>query len=372
MKITAILFSILSFYTMASGQESIYNLVIGTYTNPGKSDGIYVYSFHVETADFKYKAEAAGIKNPSFLAVTKDLKFLYTVSEVGEGAINAYAFDPSSGRLTFINTVRSGGDGPCYIAVDSKRKFLYAGNYGGGTLSAIPLNADGALREDMQTIIYEGKGIKSNQDKSHVHAAVLSPDDRYLFVPDLGTDRVNIYHVDPSKKQPLTPASPAFVGVDAGNGPRHFTFHPNGKSAYLIQEMTGVVTAYDYANGKLTARQSVTLPAAGTSGSIDASDIHVSPDGKFLYGSLRGDINEIVIYAIDKKGGLKYAGRQSTLGRTPRNFAIDPTGNFLLVGNQRSDEIVIFKRDHKTGLLKDTGKKIPIGAPVCLKFVAVN
>ena len=136
--------------------------------------------------------------------------------------------------------------------------------------------------------------------------------------------------------------------------------------------MMGVVTVFDYKDGKLNARQSVTMPVAGFTGKIDAADIHISPDGKFLYGSLRGDINELVIYAIDKNGALTYAGRQSTLGKIPRNFAIDPTGNYLLAANQNTDEIIIFKRNQKTGLLTDSGKKISISKPVCLKFTTVN
>lgn len=368
MKIAAILFLMFGFYSLVKAQGVTFNLLIGTYTLPGKSDGIYVYTFNSETGEFSRKAEALGIKNPSFLAITKNKKFMYTVSEVGDGIVSAYTFDPSSGKLVFINSVSSGGNGPCYLEVDSKNKFLYVGNYGGGSLSAIPIKPDGSLSPEMQSINYEGKSIKSNQDKSHVHAAVLSNDDRYLFVPDLGTDKVYIYNIDATKSQPLTPSTPAYVSVEAGNGPRHFTFHPNGKYAYLIQEMTGNVAVYSYTNGKLTKNQNIAGPP-GTTGRIDAADIHVSLDGKFLYTTLRGDINEIVIYSINKKGALTFVARQSTLGKTPRNFAIDPTGSFLLVGNQNSDEIIIFKRDHKTGLLKDSGKKIEIGAPVCLKFV---
>jgi len=360
----------------AQGQDSsskIYNLLIGTYTSPGKSEGIYVYTFNSETGEFSYKAEAAGIKNPSFLVITQDRKHVYSVSEVGDGngSISSFSFNPSTGKLAFLNTASSGGNGPCYVTVDDKNKYVFAGNYGGGSLSAIPIKADGSLGADIQPIRHEGSSINpGNQDKPHVHATVLSEDNRYLFVPDLGTDKVNIYKVDVDQSMPLTPASPAFVSVKAGSGPRHFTFHPNGKFAYLIQEILGIVTVFDYGDGKLNAKQSVKLPSAGSNGRIDAADIHISPDGKFLYGSLRGDIDEIVIHAIDKNGKLTYAGRQSTLGKSPRNFAIDPTGNFLLVGNHRSDEIIIFKRDQNTGLLTPTGKKISIGAPVCLKFVS--
>ncbi len=374
MKTALLLIMSLGILSSVEGQqkEKLYNLLIGTYTQPGKSEGIYVYTFNPETGAFAPKSELKGIKNPSYLAVSKDRKFVYAVSETSEGTVNAYSFDPQSGKLVFLNSVTSGGNGPCYVSVDGKRKFVYTGNYGGGSLSAIPVKHDGSLGSEVQTIKHEGKSVKSNQDKSHVHATVLSKDDRYLFVPDLGTDKVNIYKTSASTTKPLSSAPTPYAQVDAGNGPRHITLDPTGKTAYLIQEMTGVITAFDFAEGKLTAKQSVVLPAAGNTGKIDAADIQVSPDGKFLYGSLRGDINEIVIFGIDKTGLMTYAGRQSTLGKTPRNFAIDPTGNFLLVGNQNSDEIVIFRRDQKTGSLSPTGEKISIGAPVCLKFVAVK
>jgi len=231
------------------------------------------------------------------------------------------------------------------------------------------VNEEGG-ESNMYTKVFftQGKSIKDNQEKPHVHATLLSKDGKYLFVPDLGTDKINIYQVDVAKAQPLAPASQAFVSITPGGGPRHLTFHPNGKWAFLIQEMTGVITAFEYSNGKLTTKESVTLVSPGSTGRIDAADIHVSPDGNFLYGSLRGDINEIVVCSIDKSGKLAVAGRQSTLGKTPRNFAIDPTGKFLLVGNQNSDNIIVFKRDAKTGLLTATGTKISLGSPVCLVF----
>ena len=355
---------------MANAQSpKTYNLIVGTYTNPGKSNGMYVYTFNSETGELTYKAESSAIKNPSFLAVSNDRKHVYAVSEVGDGSVNAFRYDPASGKLEFVNSAPAGGNSPCYVSVDNKNKFAFVGNYGGGSLSAVPINPDGSLSDKVQFIQHQGSSInKGNQEKPHVHATLLSKDGKYLFVPDLGTDKINIYQVDAAKAQPLTPASQPFVSVTPGSGPRHFTFHPNGKWAFLIQEITGVVTAFEYSNGKLTARESVTLVSPGSTGRIDAADIHVSPDGKFLYGSLRGDINEIVICSIDNGGKLALAGRQSTLGKTPRNFAIDPTGKFLLVANQNSDKIIVFKRDEKTGLLAATGTKISIGAPVCLVF----
>jgi len=184
---------------------------------------------------------------------------------------------------------------------------------------------------------------------------------------------VCIYKFDSDKtSQPLIPADPAFVSVKPGSGPRHIIFHPNSKFAYLIYEMGSMVTAFDYKNGKLTEKQTITMLSPDFKGKVGAADIHISPDGKFLYGSNRGDANELVIYAINKDGKLNYAGRQPALGKTPRNFVIDPTGNFLLVANQGSNEIIIFKRDLKTGLLISTDKKIQVSRPVCMKFVLAN
>lgn len=362
--------------TLAQGDKStnkIYNLLVGTYTVAGKSQGIYVYSFNSETGEFSYRAEEGSIKNPSYLAISRDRRNVYSVGEGSEGTINAFSFDAATGKLVFINSASAGGPGPCYVSVDANKKFVFVGNYSGGSLTAIPINADGSLNQDIQNIQHTGSSVvKPNQEKPHVHATVLSQDDRYLFVPDLGTDKVNIYSVDYSKAKPLAPAEPPFASIAVGGGPRHFTFHPNGQYAYVIHEFTGDVTAFDYADGKLKEKQKVSMAPTGFTGKVNAADIHVSPDGKFLYGSMRGDLNELGIYSVDKKGKLTFVGRQSTLGKIPRNFAIDPTGNFLLTANQDSNEIVIFKRDKKTGLLSDTGKRIEVGKPVCLKFAAID
>jgi 6-phosphogluconolactonase len=197
---------------------------------------------------------------------------------------------------------------------------------------------------------------------------VLSPDERFLLTPDLGTDKINVYRFDPAKPKPLTPADPAFAKATGGSGPRHLTFHPNGKFAYLILEMEGAIAVFDYKNGKLEPKQSITMLRPDFSGEVGAADIHVSPDGKFLYGSNRGDANEVVIYAIGNDGKLTYAGREGSEINTPRNFAIDPSGNFLLVANQEGNDVVVFRRDQKTGLLTETGQKILVDKPVCLQF----
>ncbi len=381
MKSALFLCLILGICTLAQGQTSsddtVFNLLVGTYTEPGKSEGIYVYRFNSDTGALTYKSEATGIENPSYLTVSEDGNYVYSVNEVGggNGGVSAFSFDPAAGRLDFLNRVSSGGDSPCYISVDDANKYVFVGNYGGGSLSAVPIKTDGSLDSGIQTVQHQGSSVGRGQDNPHVHAAVLSPDSRYLFAPDLGTDKVNIYSVAMSKEDPLSPANPSFVEVQKGSGPRHFTFHPNGKFAYVIQEITGDVTVFDYKNGKLTAKQTITLGSDGYKEKGDtaaAADIHISPDGNFLYGSLRGSANELVIYAINKKGKLKYKGRQATLGKTPRNFALDPTGRFVLVGNSGDDTIVIFKRDIKTGMLTPTGEKIQVSSPVCLKFTDVK
>ena len=355
-----------------SPAQDEYHLLIGTYSTEDNPNGIHVYRFNTESGDFKMAQPLTELPNASYLAISDDRQNVYAVSEGGQGSVNAYAFDPVSGALTFLNAVPS--QGPCYVSVDDSKQVVFSGNYGGGNALAIPLKSDGSLVEDkVQTVQHEGSSVNpQRQHEPHVHAVVLSPDDRYLLVPDLGTDKVYQYKVDATQKDILTSADEPFLAVTPGGGPRHLTFHPNGKYAYLVLELEGAVMALDYRKGKLTAKQTISMVAPDFNGQVSGADIHVSPDGKFLYASNRGDANEIAIYSIDKQGSLTMVGRQSVLGKTPRNFAIDPTGNFLLAANQNTHEVILFKRDLQTGLLTPTGKKIEVDKPVCLKFVAVG
>ncbi|HEX5168853.1 MAG TPA: lactonase family protein [Cyclobacteriaceae bacterium] len=373
MRTLMIIFIMTHFLSAIQAQKpNELHLLIGTYSTKDNVNGIHVYRFNTQTGEFNVEQPVTELANASYLAVSADGKNVYAVSEggAGKGGVNAYSFDPSTGALTFLNSTNA--EGPCYVSLDHKKKFVFVGNYGGGSLLSVPVNADGSLGTNVQTIQHQGSSVnKQRQDKPHVHSVVLSPDDRYLMVPDLGTDKVNQYKVDVAKAQALTPAAPPFAEVMPGGGPRHLTFHPNGKYAYLVLEMEGKVVVFDYKDGNLTTKQSITMLNPDFKGKASAADIHVSPDGKFLYASNRGDANEIVIYSIDKNGKLTLVGHQSVLGKTPRNFAIDPSGNFLLVANQDTDEVIIFRRDQKKGLLTPTGKKIEVGRPVCLKFTQI-
>ena len=373
MRITILLISLIIF-TVATAQKKSY-LLVGTYTS-GKSEGIYVYSFDTKNATTSL-VSTAKIKNPSYLAVSTDKKTVYSVAETADttgnvigGGITAFAFDGADGKLTGMNTQPSVGTNPCYVSVTKSGKWVFAGNYSSGTLSVFPVTTNGNIDAAIQTIAHSGSGPnKDRQEGPHVHSTVLSPDNNYLFVPNLGIDKVMIYKLNQQTGK-LTPAPVPFVKTAPGSGPRHFEFAPNKRYAYLIEELSGNVVAYAYNNGSLKQIQSISSIPKNFTGSIGCADIHVSPDGNFLYSSNRGDGNSITIFSINQQTGkLTVAGYQSTLGKTPRNFNFDPSGNFLLAANQQSDDIVIFKINKKTGLLKDTGKRIEVPNPVCLKWI---
>ena len=350
------------------------NLLIGTYTHADSgrlaSKGIYVYRFNSQTGALSYKNEIDGIDNPSYLCLSKNQNFVYSVNESRPGKVSSFSFNSSTGKLTPLNQVLSGGDDPCYISIDHQNRAVFLANYSGGNLSAIPLKEDGSLDSQIQVIQHEGKGPNlSRQEKAHVHTTVLSPDEKFLLATDLGTDSLSVYKVNFNKKTPiLNPNDSLGIGVKQGNGPRHLAFLPNGKMVYLIQELTSTVNSYAYQNGKLKLKQSLNFEPKDFVEEIGAADIHISPDGKFLYASDRGKANVIAIFSISTKGLLRFITRQSCGGKTPRNFVIDPSGNFLLVANQNSDQVILFMRNKKTGFLKKMPQIIHVGSPVCLKF----
>ncbi|MBX9785217.1 MAG: lactonase family protein [Chitinophagaceae bacterium] len=351
-------------------QAQVQQLLIGTYTST-TSEGIYVYSFNSTDASSKFLSSAKA-SNPSFLAVSANQKFVYAVNENNPGTVSSFSFHKDSGTLTFLNSVETKGAHPCYISLDKKSKHAVVGNYSGGNLSVFDVNGDGTLSEAKQTIQHNGNSVnRQRQEKAHVHATVFSPDYKFLFVPDLGMDKLMIYKAD-SRTGMLTAAENAEELMNPGAGPRHLEFHPNKKFLFLIEELSGAVSVFKYEEGKLTLVQNISSHPIDFKGAKGSADIHVSPDGKFLYCSNRGDANSIAVFSINEETGILIpAGFQSTLGIHPRNFTIDPSGNFLLVANRDSDEVVVFKRDISTGMLTDTGQRIKVPRPVCLKWIAL-
>lgn len=351
--------------TLGFSQTKQY-LLIGTYTS-GKGEGIYVYDFNNGKAEPVSKVVT---NNPSYVEVSPDKKFVYAVHEEGKEKAKVSAYSFNNGNLQFINDQLTNGAHPCFVAVDKTGKWVAVANYSGGNFSVYPLNADGSLQPASQTIQHEGKGANAKrQEKPHVHSTVFSPDNRHLFVQDLGLDKIFNYNFDPASGE-VHPAADSATELAPGGGPRHIDFHPNNKWAYLMEELSGNVIALKYHSGILDTFQTISAIAKGYTGEIGSADIHVSADGKFLYASNRGQSNDIAIFKIDAKTGkLTHLNNVKLSGKGPRNFSIDPTGKFLLVALQNSDKIEVFSRNVKTGQLTPTGNEISVGNPVCLKWI---
>jgi 6-phosphogluconolactonase len=362
-----------------SGMAQHYYLFVGTYTlgeknAPNGSKGIYVYDFDAASGDMK-PVSTAEAENPSYLALAPSGDFLYAANETGgvkPGGVSAFAFDKATGQLKFLDKQPSGGDAPCYVSVDAHRKWVMAANYSGGSLAALPIQADGSIGPIAELIQHTGKGPNTaRQEKAHVHSATFTPDDHFLIVADLGMDKLSVYRFYPNAPAyPLTSPTDSTVTINPGSGPRHISFYPGKPWVYLLNELGGAVDAFHYEDGKFTPFQHISAHPAGFSGVMGSADIHVAPGGKFLYASNRGDANTLAIFAIDTTSGqLTLKGFQPVLGNTPRNFMIDPTGHWLLVANQRTNNVVLFAIDPETGMLKPSGKSLELPAPVCLKML---
>jgi 6-phosphogluconolactonase len=355
--------------TIASlqAQKNKLNLIVGTYTNSCESRGIYVYEFDSNNANIRLKKSSDSIVNPSYLSVSKDGKFIYAVKENGDdSSVSSFGFDSSSGRLRLINQISSKGADPCYLINDDMN--VIVANYSGGNISVFGKNQDGSLSEAKQVVQHYGKGVNpQRQEKPHVHMVYFSPDKKYVLSNDLGNDKVYVYAYNPSATSDILSLKDS-VSVKAGSGPRHLTFSKKGKYVYLLQELDGSLTTFKYADGKLTQISETSILAENFKGTFSGADIHISPNGKFLYASNRGEANTLSIFKVSRKGKLKSKGQISTLGKGPRNFVIDPTGKFLLVAHQYSNDIVIFKINKRKGTLKDSGQKIELCSPVCLVF----
>jgi 6-phosphogluconolactonase len=362
---------------MAAASDFVY---VGTYTGTG-SKGIYSYRFDAKTGQLSPIGVAAEQVNPSFLATDPRQRFLYAVTEMGNekgagsyktnGSISSYSINLKTGALTFLNKVDALGGGPCHLVVDKTGKMLFVANYGSGSVASFAIKPDGSIGDKTGFDQHSGSSVDPARQKGpHAHAVVLSPDNRFLFVPDLGTDQVKIYKVDAAKGT-FTANDPPFATVKAGLGPRHFTFGHGAKFAYVLCEMGSSVAvfAYNPVKGSLTPVQTVSNLPADFKGVDNSAEIAVDRSGRFLYASNRGH-DSITVYAVDPvKGTLKSVQVVPTQGKIPRNFALDPSGKFLLAANQNSSQIVTFSVDPTTGQLKPTGQVTDVPAPVDILFV---
>lgn len=371
---------IVSASTAADAKPEKLWLFIGTYGGgPNNSKGIYRCQLDLATGQLSAPELAGEARNPSFLAIHPSKRFVYAVGELpgrGMGAVNAFALDPKTGTLTLLNQQSSGGPGPCHVSVDATGKNALVANYSGGSVAALPIQEDGKLAPASTFIQHEGKGaVKGRQDTPHAHSINLDKTNRFAFAADLGCDKIFVYKLDPDTGK-LTPNDPPSVSVAPGAGPRHFAFHPDGKHAFVINEIGMTVTAFDYDpdKGVLKERQTISTLPQGTAPDkgFSTAEVVVHPSGRFVYGSNRGQ-NSIVVYAVDpESGNLRYVENQGADVKTPRNFNIDPTGTYLIVANQDSDSLVVFKIDPSTGKLTPTGSKVTVGKPVCIKMLPVT
>ncbi len=363
-----------------------YWLYVGTYTRPApylaatNGDGIYIFQFDSDTGQLERTGEVNGIDNPSYMAIDGEDRYLYADSEVWlwpEGTLSAYAINKTTGELTYLNKQATLGSINAYVSVDKSNQYVMVANFWDGqSITMFPVEADGRLSPYSSTHEHTEKPagtVPARQDKSHAHCIIPDPTNTYAMVCDLGLDKIMVYRMDLENGQ-LVPHDPAFTVLEPGSGPRHMIFHPNGRYAYVIQELSSTVCAlaYDSDTGTLTPLQTISTLPDGFDGTSHCSDIHVTPSGKFLYAGNRGH-DSLAIYAIDENTGqLTALGHQLSQGTTPRNFMVDPTGKFVLVGNQDSDAIVVFEINEATGLLDDTGITVDCPTPVCLKMIAAE
>lgn len=347
---------------------------------PGEGKGISVFHFNDQTGDMTLVSEYLPIDNPGYLAIDEKNRRLYAAVEIpawNENMAVAFDIDPSTGVLSYINMQPTLGNTTCHLGFDQTGAMIFASNYTVAALGARPGNAvaafairgDGGLEPAFAAAIHEGKSaILPTKKRQHGHCAVVSPDNRYVFVCDLGLDRIMAY-VLPKKGEGLALAPIPFTQLPDGAGPRHMTFHPSGKIAYVINELNSTVSVLHYSpeNAGFTISQTVPTLPEGFSDTNTCAEIAVSADGRFLYGSNRGH-NSIVSYAIADNGSISLIGWTPSHGIGPRNFSIDPSGKFMLVANQKGGGIAIFKRSIETGALEDTGKRVALQSPMRIVF----
>ncbi|AQS94316.1 hypothetical protein BXQ17_09690 [Polaribacter sp. BM10] len=347
-------------------------LFIGSFTDKKPGEGIHVYEFNTETGEANLTFTLNNITNTSFLKISKDGNYLYSVVDSQmkhNGKVAAFKVDAINSKIELLNMQDCGGLNPAHLAIDNSGSYLVNSNYSDGTLSLFKIKEDGGLTKTTQLLQFKDSSvIKSRQKSSHMHSANFSPDDKYVFGHDLGADKIRGFQLENNQGK-VSLENPKVINVKPGSGPRHFVFHPNGKFGYLVNELSGKVDAYNYNNGSLdfiedyaTYQQKQDI--------YRTADIHISPDGQFLYASNRGPKeNTIVVFSINKNNGkLQLIEHVDTAGNHPRNFAISDDGNFLLVANQFTNNITIFKRNIKTGSLTKLPNQITVNSPSSIQL----
>lgn len=353
------------------------------YFDSANGKGIAVYEYDEPTGEFTLLSEKLGTDNPHYIAIDETNMRVYAVSEVwgwNEGIATAYRLDPQSGTLRYINKQATLGSITCYVSLDRTGKYALVANYSwcaeaddalpDQVVASFPVRADGGLACPVSSHAHPGSGPEARQQQSHAHFIETTPDNRFAIVADLGIDKLVVYRFDPETGSLTLAQTPSF-DLAPGSGPRHFRFHPSGKFAYVINEISSTIVALDFdgAQGTFKELQVVSTLPADYTGPNDCADVHLSENGRFLYGSNRGH-DSLAIFEVDQETGrLTPVGHQSTMGRKPRSFALDPSGRRLVVANQDSDSLVVFDVDEGSGMLSDTGKRIEIGTPLCIKFV---
>ena len=364
MKKTLLFFVLLFLVFKALAVENVYDFLIGTYTKGTTSKGIYTVHCDMNNAKFELKLAAGDLSNPSFLTLSDDKKFVYAVSENGDQSkVYAFTFDANSGKLNLINKVAAGDLGPCHISMSNKH--IVTANYSGGSICVFNRQTDGSLSEVAQKNVYTGSSVNpTRQTKPYLHQTVFSNDNNVLLVNDLGTDLVRSYLYDKDAKIIILTALDS-VKLKLGSGPRHTTMSKDGRFAFVLSEMDGTLTTLGYNAGKLTKLHETSIVRKSDI-KTGAADIHISPDGKFLYATNRGTANDISCFKIENDGALTFIEQTFVLGVGPRNFAITKDGKYIFIGNQGCSTISIFKRDLNSGKIEDSGNSIDVGAPVCI------
>ena len=374
-----------------AGEFFVY---VGTYTTR-ESKGIYLARFDAASGNLEMLGLAAELPNPTYLAIHPNGRFLYAASRIlepggmSEACVNAFAINRQTGRLTFLNRQSSGGVSPCYVSLDSAGRCALVANYVSGTVAVLPIQSDGRVGEPNDVIQHHGSGANpKRQETPHAHSITPSPDDRFALAADLGADRIMIYRLDAAKAR-ITPNDPPSVAAKPGAGPRHLAFHPSQPLVYVVNELAGTVTVFhrDASRGALREAQTLSTLPPNFSGANLGADVHAAPSGRFLYASNRGH-DSIAIYRIAEAAGtLTLIGHQPTLGKSPRTFTLDPSGNWLFVANagplegaplppeqlDPSDEnVAVFQVDTATGRMSPAGRALPVSVPTCVKLLPLE